>query len=697
MDIQTKVEEFLLEWKNVNSDNVIEKTMEKVSSFKKQKNAILFLKLLIIKLRKQANHLIADYDELSYTTKARRTQKFRKEVKKIACIREIYEEYKSNYVEEKTIVPEQKAKVAITTWDSFSNTNEEENIIDDINFEEYDLPKSVSVFSQFIKSCNPIEDKEKILEYTDYLCDTLVEYLYDNYEVFVEFDHLLDALKYKAIQYKKESNERQIIKDVQKRFKNIYKVYNNSYEVSNNNETYFQIIDYYLEKENYFSIQELLKRKPDMCNLTNEDGHIAIYILTKYIENFKKMTENKNSKHININYLREIYEMFTKSPSLRIKYDDKEKIDSTINEFYAYIRATIIKRSRKNRALEEAKSMKSSNFYLANQIYDKRVFTDDNLTYEKQRIINLLKDYSERFEETENAFVIGDVAYSLYRDEADSYILKVHALDPTDFIVRDSMMNSYLKQCELEHEDIDDFVLRGFRFEKDKKYPVMTYTLEFLPSGTFKNMNVTKNFINITNVYNTMYNKNEEQTEFFELYKKSVAKNGGNFTTEDTYKMNEHFEDVLTPAYVDFVKTHLIPFIYYGYKKQTEFELEDSRNFLATKLSGLNKADMNELLNILTSRVDKFHYSKNEIENPVYKLSLVHSFNFLGLENQRTLNDIYFNRRKIEDPKQKLIERRKYYQRNDEIIELLNKSINYVDMSEVKQYRSKKIVRGNFY
>lgn len=701
MDVQKEVEEFLLEWENITIDDVYEKTMDKISNFKKQKNIIVFLKLLISNLDKKTYQIIVDAKKLSLNEKRKYISKFKKEKEKAECIITIYKEFKKNYVEEKKSPMISNNNQIISndeieykdTLDIKETIEEQIKLGNDID--SYDLPDSMEAFAHYIRNCNIINDNEIIIKYSDYLCNTLVEYLYNNNKMFVEFSYLLDALKNKINEYDRYSDERRLLKNIQKRFKSIYKIYSNT-NVKENKDVYFDIIDYYLEKENFFQIQELIKRKPEICNLSNDEGHVAIYILEKYIDNFKKMTKNKMGNYINVNFLKEVYMLFTKSPALRIKYEDRQKIDSTLNEFSKYVNSALIKRKRKIFALKEAKSMKSNNFYSLNQNLDLTNFSDDNLVYEKQRIINLIEDYVSTIplENTEDAFVVGNRAYSLSSDS--SIKLKMHSLDISNFAKRKSVMNMYFEQCELKGEKVDDFILRGFNFQKDKQYPVITYELEFFLSGKFKSMDISKNFINITNIYNTMYNRNLEQKEFFDLFTKSVNKNGGILTTFDTYIMNDHFNDVLINAYTDFIKKHLLPFIYYGYKKQTEKELDEDKNFLATKLNNLDKVDTMELLHILTSRVDKFHYSQYPIENPVYDLKLIDNLNFLGLENQRMLNDIYFNIRAIEEPKKLLELRKQYYQYYDKKVDEFNESINYVDMSKIKKYRGKMLVKKQF-
>ena len=695
MDVQKKVEEFLLEWNNITKENIYEMTMSKISSFKKIKNIKIFLKLLIKNLERQTNQIIIEMKDKSIIEKRKYIQKFRREVEKIDCIKDIYKEFKNSYDEE--LKKEEFTKVKVVIKEPIKNVetlkkNIEENIL------ECELPHSIEIFSNYIKKCNLQSDSEQIITYTDFLCYSLVEYLFDNNEIFIEFEYLLNSLKNKVNQYEKNTLEREFFKDIQKRFKNIYKIYSNNKELKSNKDAYFEIVDYYLEKENYFSIQELIKRKPEICNITNENGHIVLHILNKYIDNFKKMTNNKNSNYINVKYLKEVYELFTKSPHFRMKYEEKQNVDLVINEFIVYLKSTLIKRRRKNYAIAEAKSMKSNNFYCYKEQFDIREFREDNISYERQRLINLIDDYmtEDRCNDAIDAFVLGNNAYTLTTEEGNT-ILKMHSLNISPFARRESVLGAYLEQCEFKNEKVDDFILRGFKFKSNKQYPVITYNLEFYQSGKLKNLTINENNINITNIYNTMYSKNTEQQEFYDFYKKSVSKNGGNLTTFDTYKINEHFEGLLQLIYSMFIRRNQLPFIYYGYKKQTENELDESKNFLATKFNGLEKKDMIELIDILTSRIDKFHYSQFPIENPVYDLKIIDSISFLGLENQRMLNDIYFNKRNIEDPKKLLNLKKEYYQYYDKKIDELNKSINYIDMEKVKKYRGKMIVKKIFY
>ena len=103
----------------------------------------------------------------------------------------------------------------------------------------------------------------------------------------------------------------------------------------------------------------------------------------------------------------------------------------------------------------------------------------------------------------------------------------------------------------------------------------------------------------------------------------------------------------------------------------------------------LNKSDSREVINILSSTIDEFHYSIVPIENPKYDLKLIDSFNYLGLSNQRMLGNLYFNDMQIQKLNRLRKVKKDYEKKYTEKIDELNKSFDYVDRHEIKESKGK--------
>lgn len=556
----------------------------------------------------------------------------------------------------------------------------------DNDYEDYDIHDIIISFNYFIKNIDILNEKRKLLNSTNIVCEILYEYLYENPEIFIEFNYLIDNLNNEIRKYEKNSIERITLKEVSKKFIDIYNIYKNKI-IKNNNNPYFALIDFWLNDENnYLFIKELIKRKPRLCNIYNNDKHIVIHILEKYIENFKQMINDKNSDYINKNYLKEIYFLFSKNEYLRISKKEREQVDMLIKDFTLYIKETLIKEKRKNAAIEELKTMKSYRFYKEEKEFDFREYTIDNITYGANRIYNNCISYANN-KECNEAFLIGDKAYSIKEDENEINI-NMYSLDIHMFAPKNSIIDSYFEKCEFENKNIDDLILRLFSFKLNKKYPTICYNLKFYKSGKFKELEVRKENIIITDEFKTFSNS-DKFSYFIDLYSKSILKNGGTYSTYDLNKVNKHFENILNNEFIKFIKENRLPFIYCGYKLPTSEEISKNMNSLTPLLHNLEKDDAYEIINIVSTKIDRMHYSIYPIENAMYDLKLINPFNYIGLENQRMLGNIYFNEYDFIDENSKIKEKNSRLNKYDKIVRELNSNMDYVDPTEIKESKGK--------
>lgn len=656
--------------------------LEGINSLNKQSK---YLKLLVLELKKEQLSQKKEILELKDKLKqAEKRYKISYLDLKINCIKELLEQIKVNL--RKEIVTENKPK-----FNYHINEEQEEKITEtkDINIDNLEDEETVDLivmFTDFIKNCDIMENTELIKKYSKILTDRLVENVYEKENIFPEFDILLSTLKIKSISFEKNTEQREIIKEVLNNFKDIYKIYKED-KVNSKESPYFDIINYLLQDDqNYLYIKEILKRKREVYNIKHNDEHIVIYILDLYINNFKKMIRDKDSDYININYLKQVYFLFTKNYNVTLTYEEKQIIDLKLKEFNFYIKNTLIKQKRKNAAINETKQLKSRMFYKPINRFEFQEFTDDELGYFKTEINNNSKNYVKDKPSTD-AFLIGENAYKLRQEDGITF-LTMYGMDVHSYLVRNSYMDRYLEKCELCKEKIDEFTASGFKFKLDGKYPAIAYELEFYPSGKFKNLKVSRDIIAIKNHY-TNPDTNEESKNIYNLYHNSVAKNGGTISTYDLYKLNEHFETILNNAYVEFLKEQKLPTIYYGYSLSTDKEIEHNLNNVTNSLSDLTKTDSRDIINIFSSKIDIPHYSNLPMDNGVHNFRLLDTFNYLGIENTRMLSELYFNDFKLEDIKRITRNKLQYLSNYIKKVEELNSSLDYVDTASIKLSRGK--------
>ena len=522
-----------------------------------------------------------------------------------------------------------------------------ENVINDD--EDYlKLVDNINSFLEIIKLDCIMENESSIIELSNEIKSNLIQYLYNKNQIFDEFYLFLDQLKRRSNAFLKGTDERILLNHILKGFKEIYKIYKDDKHVTDKN-AYFDIINYLLQDDiNYIYINELLKRNRQLCNLRykNEeiDEHIVIYLLDLYIENYKMLIKKKESKYINIEYLKRVYFLFTKNPYLRLTLEDKKIIELKLKEFKYYIKNTLVKQKRKNLIIEEIKQMTTNLFYKSYEHYYDNIenISEDNLLYFKTDIINNINSYITG-KDFHKAFLIDGKAYNIKKDDKLFY-LTMYGLDLHHFLVRNSVIDRYLRKCEFLGELPDKFIFKDFDFKINGKYPVISYQLSFYLNGKFNQLKVSNDIIEISNNYHTL-NENEESLNVYDLYCKSIIKNNDGTFSNILYKINDYFEQILNNAYIEFLKNQNLPFIYYGCKLKSNVLKEKYVSDLNGCFNKLSKEQTTEMINIFSNNIDRYHYSILPIENGIYNFHLLNSFSYLGIENIRMLSDLYFNLR----------------------------------------------------
>lgn len=693
MDIQKEVDKILIDLKELDETKIKNMIGETIIKIKKQKNVKLFYKLLINKIEKK----IITIANITYDDNLENNVLLLKKYSNINnYLKEEYELFKKQYIEEKAInndtvkINNQKYKYESTTENTLkidiSSSIKEKiynDLVNNIKKDDYEINDIIIAFTKYLNNINIVSDIEELNKLSDELYNRLYEYLYENKSIFFEFSYLIDVLSSIYKNYDKESKERNLLKPIYKKYTTLYKIYKTKI-AKNEINPYFDIIDYWLSNENdYLYLKELVNRNQKIRNSHSNGEHIVIYILKKYIDNFKKMIVNDD--YTNINYLREVYYLFTKSYYLRLTKDEKNTIDTIIKEFSVYIKNTLIKERRKNAALNDLKSMKTNTFYPQRQEYDFRENTTDELTYDKRRVYNNSISSIKEKNATET-FLISNYAYNIAESE-DEINLKMYTFNIGNYIMDNPIINLELEKCEFTKEKIDEFISREFDFEVGQIYPTICYQLKFYKSGKIKSLDISRENIEIKDKITTF--DVEKMGKFYDLYKKSIAKNVGIETDYNLLEINKHFENILNNEFVKFIKENRLPFIYYGYTLPTIEEINENMNALAPFLHNIDKDVAYEIINIVSSKIDKKHYSLFPIENAEYDLKLINSFNYIGILNQKMLNDIYFNDYNFETEERKNREKKSRLIKFYKITKELNDSFNYIDVSEIKESKGK--------
>ncbi len=315
MDIQKEVDKILIDLKELDETKIKNMIGETIIKIKKQKNVKLFYKLLINKIEKK----IIAIANITYDDNLENNVLLLKKYSNINnYLKEEYELFKKQYIEEKAInndtvkINNQKYKYESTTENTLkidiSSSIKEKiynDLVNNIKKDDYEINDIIIAFTKYLNNINIVSDIEELNKLSDELYNRLYEYLYENKSIFFEFSYLIDVLSSIYKNYDKESKERNLLKPIYKKYTTLYKIYKTKI-AKNEINPYFDIIDYWLSNENdYLYLKELVNRNQKIRNSHSNGEHIVIYILKKYIDNFKKMIVNDD--YTNINYLREVY------------------------------------------------------------------------------------------------------------------------------------------------------------------------------------------------------------------------------------------------------------------------------------------------------------------------------------------------------------------------------------------------------
>ncbi|MBE6161619.1 MAG: hypothetical protein E7158_05340 [Firmicutes bacterium] len=579
-------------------------------------------------------------------------------------------------------------KEQIVKKDILNNTQKriKEDILNEEDVSSYDIKDQVIVLDHLIFEDFDEETYDIIQKYAHEISINLANYL-SKEEGFKEFYTLLNDLKNRVTRSIKDSKERNVLKSMFNDFKDAYKVYKNKLEEENKKgievTSYFEIINYFLTSEdNYNYIKKIVEKDEQAVNTRYNNKHIVFYILECYIENFKRMVTDKNSDYLNLDYIEQVYYLFTKNHLLKLSREERELIDLKIKEFEEYIDKTLIKQKRKNYAKSICKKMKSSKFYKETPYYNFPEYNDDYLNYLQLMTTKNMEVFIKNENNVKDAYLYDGNAYNIETLEDGRIKLNMYAISYYHFITKDSDIDAYLLKCEMSNEKVDEFFKKGLVFKNNEKYPVINYELEFYPSGKLCGLKAYEDVVSLKLINNEKYDQLDE------LYKKSKTKNN-----DQNSGLNTHFENMLERAYLKFLKDNGFPFIYYGKTMPNQKEIDRVINDLSGDLYTMDKHSYENMMNIISNESDKYHYSIAPIKNAVYELNLLDPFSYLGIENQRMLADLHFNNRKYSSKdrlnKLKILYKYKYYR---QVLEL-NANIDYVDTNSIKQKKGRIKVR----
>lgn len=568
-----------------------------------------------------------------------------------------------------------------------------EHLLECSNFSYYSLKDCLYALGYFIKY-GMIQDE--LLSRAREIANTCIYEEIEEDKIIDGVHYVWDSLKYRLSKEDKEKNqkEREVLRNIRILFDFVLKNYQEDQPVIRHNYL-FSIVNFLIEDEECFLyLKKLVQQLPSIVNLYHsviQDGkktqeHIVLYLVHKFIENYKIMLQTKNNSYINIDYLRSIYFLFTRDYHLHLTKEEKEKIDFSLRQFEIDIDRSLTSSKRKNRVKEDLAGMYTEYFYFRDKEYFERDIDDDRLERQINSFsfrMNMMKKDINRVDLREEQVISFSPSYHAYSLEKTNQqlILKIHTLDLYGLFLPNSDIEHYLFNQTLKKEELDSIFSHVLEMKKQGEYPVITYEISYSHS---KNGRLTREPLKI---YQSLVhikwddrdlNLSDSKKDFFltpylDLYRSLNSKDSTNY---DINTLDCCFERELNHSITEFFETHHFPFIYGGVGFFSEEKNIDLMNHVGYLLSRISSHEFEVVYQVLNSNVDEFHYSTSSFLGE-YQLAIINPNNYVALSLQRLIHELIIDNKNTEREFQRCIE--KYQNQFEDFVSVFNYYHDYVD------------------
>lgn len=579
-------------------------------------------------------------------------------------------------------------------------------IIQGKEIKEFDLKDIIYSYGYYLKY-EQIDDNT--LNYAKQIMNSLIYEEVVDENIIDSIYYVWDAIKYRLANTPKEAeNTRKQIKDIRIVFDYILKNYKED-KTTVTHDYLFHVVDYFLNnEEDFLYLKQLVVKMPKVVNTrhinndTKESEHVIIYIVKKFITNYRKMLKNKNSYYISKDYLKNVYLLFRDCYQLYLTKEEKKEIDLLLSNFMKEVNINLTSSRRKEAVRQDLKDMYTDKMYFdrkgkyLEEIDDYRLewqinsfITSINRELDEKRV-DLTDECSIKLGGKHNA-------YSIEKRDATT-ILKIHVIDLYNLFIRHSELDKYLFNQTLIKQPIDSIIEHQLNMVKNGIYPTITYEICFDEKGNYKRKNghvdqfkMYKSKIQVKECYSDYHlvyaNGDVILKAFKNLYRVSLIKNHGNYSNDfNISDMDSYFENILNQGITEYFKFNHLPFIYSGTENYDEQKFVEILNNISHILSRLNNDDFNKVYNILNNNIDEFHYSMEPF-NGNYQLPIKDPVNYPGIMIQRIIRELVLDNRHNEEEYDKAL---KNYERElKALVTHLNCYNEYFDKDVLKETKGK--------
>ncbi len=551
----------------------------------------------------------------------------------------------------------------------------------------------------FIKSIKLEKIDKDLIDSADDIINTLSNIEDINIKICMS-NRIIDSIKSRKRNFKKEDEEKSILNIVMRKFKNFKElavINNNNIDSVSTSYLYDIISTLLYDEKGYLPIKKILSKYKNALIATSNGKNILEYIVDLYLLNYEKVITGDKINYINIDYLKEVYYLFVNDLNFNPSPELISKIDTKIKTFIS--RLTVDKNEkqvliddvsyntlyvkndrRKNIITEEL--TKLSTFDLSKKLNYEEKSVEDKMLDEQ---INTLRssNTNNQVDLTQEKNIMLDDNFTAYNFKItpSSKILRISVPDISSMVQEYSMVDNYMYNKMLDKGKIDKRILDKLKFKNLERTSAITFKITF-----DKNNEPIDLYIYKSNIIPSVVDSNDKMySQLLDLSNDLEEKNDYYLNLNDNDRIKINLRNLVNKMYLEYAKKYKIPIIYSGIEKVKSISTKLYMN-LVPILDKLTKEEVKKLYDILVTNLGEFHYSDKRFDVVGdYDLNLIGKPNYILLENQRIIKSLIINSinngNLYYDMKKDAI--------NDDIKKILsdlNASINYKDVYTPELY-----------
>lgn len=540
-----------------------------------------------------------------------------------------------------------------------------------------DIPNSIDLYAT--KIINRINDEKVYGE----------EYLSLLYSI-------LDSIKHRKLRIPKEDKSNKFLNKCSKIIKEFLRLTQVNIDSDDNDYRFDIVCELLSSLEFYLVIKKLVNDYPDIVNVRKGNKHILEFILKEYIDNYKKLLERDLKEYKNIDYLREVYKLFSSSKSLCLTNSEKKNINSMIREFIVYVSNNVSSSKRKNHITKELKDLSTNHYYDEKKLDLREV---NGYSYDVQ--LNSIKTSNSNHRERENEVDLSKeytimlsndyICYSL-TNNGKTKSLKVHTCDISNLIQRYKALDNYIYNSLLKEDEVNNDILSALRFNINERVSALTYEIILNNANQVIGFKVYRSKIRPNMRIYEEENNNKTYNRLKKLLKSIIVNQNYKYTNIDIMTVEKVISHLLNDTYLDSIRGKDIPYIYSGTKVISPIWNITIYSNIKELFNKLEREDFLKINDILDSTLEEFHYSDKPFDAfGDYNLYLLGKPNYLILQNQRVIKTLYMNELDLPiESYQKEKERFKIEYNN--LIVDLNSTVGYISEEDF-DYKKRRVKR----